>query len=136
MKYTEAHASLCPSELKDARKAAAEAVKAAEATLSEIREIREALEIESFRRLHAKKIDDIVAKIRSSPDLLKSLHWLRINKAARLIGVPSVYSRHDPHVAAWSAIIGKPHLNGWRHTTTERRMVEIVLALIPTEPTP
>lgn len=131
MKYTDAHASLSPTELKGARKAATEAVKAAEATLSEIREIREALEIESFRRLHAKKIDDIVAKIRSSPDMLKSLHWLRINKAARLFGVPSVHSRHEPHVAAWSTIIGKPHLNGWRHTTADRRMVEIVLALIP-----
>ena len=136
MKYTEAHAGLCPSELKDARKAAAEAVKAAEATLSEIREVREALEIESFRRLHAKKIDDIVTKIKASPNLLKSLHWLRTNKAARLIGVPLVHSRHEPHVAAWSTIIGKPHLNGWRHTATERRMVEIVLALIPDGDTP
>ena len=135
MKYTEAHASLCLAELKAARKAAAEAVKAAEAVLGEIREVREALEIESFRRLHAGKIGDIVTKIQASPDLLKSLHWLRLSKAARLIGVPSVYGRHEPHVAAWSTITGKPHLSGSRHTTAQRRMVEIVLALIPAEPT-
>ena len=130
--YTAAHASLSPAELQAARKTADAEVMAAESTLAGRRNKRDALKLEAFRRLHAKRIDTVIGTIQADPNLRASLEALRGNKSARSVG-PRRF--HDPSTPAWFAITGNQNTN-WGQTDSDRRMIEIVLALIPAEPAP
>ena len=125
--YTIAHSSFTNAELQAASKAAAEEVKVIEATLIAARDRRDALKLEAFRRKHADRINDAIGTIMSSPDLRASLEALRANKAARING-PREFNH--PALPAWQAIVGPAHLRHWQNDT-DRRMIEIVLALIP-----
>jgi len=64
--YTTDFASLSPADLRAARKIADAEVMAAEATLAGQRNKRDALKLEAFRRLHAKRIDTVIATIQAA----------------------------------------------------------------------
>lgn len=130
--YTTAHAALSPADLRAARKIADAEVMAAEATLAGQRNKRDALKLEAFRRKHAKRIDSTIAAIKADPALRASLEALRGNKSARSNGPQ--WTR-DTSTPAWSAITGNQNV-GWGQTDSDRKLIEIVLALIPAEPAP
>ena len=83
-------------------------------------------------RKHAKRIDTVIATIQADPALRASIEALRGNKPARS-GGPRRF--HDPSTPAWVAITGNQNA-GWGQTDSERKLIEIVLALIPAEPAP
>ena len=130
--YTTDFASLSPADLRAARKTADAEVMAAEATLAGRRNKRNALKLEAFRRKHAKRIDAVIATIQADPALRASLEALRGNKPARSVG-PS--TSREPCVRAWTAITGNT-ITWSGQTDSDRKLIEIVLALIPAEPAP
>lgn len=130
--YTTAHADLSPADLRAARKIADAKVMAAEATLAGQRNKRDALKLEAFRRKHAKRIDTVIGTIQADPALRASLEALRGNKPARIHGPRTL---RDPSASAWGTITG--NVSAWGgQTDSDRKMIEIVLALIPAEPAP
>jgi hypothetical protein len=133
--YTTDFASLSPADLRAARKIADAEVMAAEATLAGQRNKRDALKLEAFRRLHAKRIDTVIATIQADPDLRASIEALRGNKPARIHGPHSLRPLGDPCLPAWYVITGRDSAWGYQ-SDTDRKLIEIVLALIPVEPTP
>lgn len=128
--YTAAHSSLTTADLRAASKAATEEVKAIEATLIAARDRRDALKLEAFRRKHADRISAAIDTIMADDALRASLEALRGNKAVRSRG-PTLL--RDPATPAWHAVTGHNHVWGGQ-TDTDRRMIEIVLALIPAKP--
>lgn len=127
--YTAALSSLTTADLRAASKAATEEVKAIEATLIAARDRRDALKLEVFRRKRADRINAAIGAIMADDGLRASLEALRGNKAVRING-PALL--RDPATPAWLAVTGHGHV--WRSwTDTDRRMIEIVLALIPAE---
>ena len=125
-------ASLSPADLRAARKTADAEVMAAESTLAGQRNKRDALKLEAFRRKHAKRIDTVIGTIQADPDLRASLEALRGNKSARTHGP---HTLREPSASAWSAITGNTATWGCQ-TDSDRKLIEIVLALIPAEPAP
>lgn len=130
MIYTNDYAHLDDAALKEARKIALNDARAAQAVLDAARKVRDGLELEAFRRLHAKKIDDAVLKIQENPLLLESSVHLRNNPGVRRLGVRTGGQSSQPYAAAWRMIIGVRHLAGWVQTASDRKMVEIVLAIL------
>lgn len=130
--YTTDFASLSPADLRAARKTADAEVMAAEATLAGRRNKRDALKLEAFRRRNDKRIGAAIDTIKATPALRASLEALRGDSAARVIG-PRVYNH--PALPAWQVIVGPGHSQHWQNDT-DRRMIEIVLALVPAEPAP
>ena len=127
--YTAVHSSLTTADLRAASKAAAEEVKAIEATLIAARDRRDALKLEAFRRKHADRINGVVGAIMADDDLRASLEALRANKAVRING-PREHGHHA--LRAWRVIVAPTRSQHWQNDT-DRRMIEVVLALIPAE---
>lgn len=128
--YTAANSYLTTVDLRAASKAAAEEVKAIEATLIAARDRRDALKLEAFRRKHADRISAAIGTIMADDALRASLEALRGSKTARING-PREYGH--PAKPAWQVIVGPGHAQHWQNDT-DRRMIEIVLALIPAKP--
>lgn len=124
--YTAAHSSLTTADLRAASKAATEEVKAIEATLIAARDRRDALKLEAFRRKHADRINAAIGTIMADDDLRGSLGALRGSKTARINGPQYGH----PAKPAWQVIVGPGHAQHWQNDS-DRRMIEIVLALIP-----